>query len=354
MVGIELTRVPYKGAAPSLIDVVSGASGGVTMIVSSVSTRYVLGLLLALAFGSAVAQSYPSRPLRIVAPFPAAGGLDLAARVVGQKLSERLGTSVVIDNRPGAGGILGTDIVAKAPADGHTILLASGSHAINTVLHRKLPYDAVRDFAAVAMIVTAPSIVTVTPSLGTRTLKEFLDLARSKPGQLAFASPGTGTPPHLAIELLKSAAGVDFVHVPYKGAAEFLPDLVSGRVAAGISSIPTVLALVQSGKLQPLAVTTRMRSKALPSVPSISESGVAGYDAASWYALLAPANTPSAILERLNREVVQVLATDEVRERLGAQGLEATGSTRQELTSRITEDIAKWQRVVKSAGIKIE
>jgi tripartite-type tricarboxylate transporter receptor subunit TctC len=253
-----------------------------------------------------------------------------------------------------AGGILGTDIVAKAPPDGHTILLASGSHAINTVLHRKLPYDAVRDFAAVALIVTAPSIVTVPPSLGTRTLKDFLDLARAKPGQLAFASPGTGTPPHLAIELLKSAAGVDFMHVPYKGAAEFLPDLISGRVAAGISAIPTVLTFVQSGKLQPLGVTTKTRSRALPSVPSISEGGVPDYDAASWYALLAPANTPHAILELLNHEVVQLLRTDDVRERLGAQGLEATGSTRQELTMRIREDITKWQRVVKAAGIKLE
>jgi tripartite-type tricarboxylate transporter receptor subunit TctC len=316
--------------------------------------RHVLGLLLTLTFAGALAQPYPSRPIRIVAPFPASGGVDLAARVVGQKLSERFGTSVVIDNRPGAGGMLGTDIVAKAPADGHSLLLASGSHAINPVLHRRLPYDAVRDFAAVALVVTAPSIVTVTPSLGTRTLKDFLELARAKPGQLAFASPGTGTPPHLAIELLKSAAGVDFVHVPYKGAAEFLPDLVSGRVAAGISAIPTVLTLVQLGKLQPLAVTTRTRSRALPSVPTISEGGVPDYDAASWYALLAPANTPHAVLERLNHEVVQILRADDVRERLGAQGLEATGSTRQELATRIREDITKWQRVVKAAGIKVE
>ena len=299
-------------------------------------------------------QSYPSLPIRIVAPFPASGGVDLSARVLGQKLADRFGTSVVIDNRPGAGGILGTDIVAKAPADGHTLLLASSSHAINPALHRQLPYDSVRDFAPVALVVTAPSVVSVAPSLGTRTLREFLELARARRGQLTFASPGTGTPPQLAIELLKSAAGVDFVHVPYRGAAEFLPDLMSGRVAAGISAIPTVLALVQSGKLHPLAVTTRTRSRALPSVPSMSEAGVPGYDAASWYALLAPANMPNAVLERLNREVVQILRTDEVRERLAAQGLEATGSTRQELATQIREDIAKWQRVVKTAGIKIE
>jgi len=316
--------------------------------------RHLLALLLALTFAGALAQPYPSRPIRIVAPFPASGGVDLSARVIGQKLSERFGTSVVIDNRPGAGGILGTDIVAKAPADGHTLLLASGSHAINPALHRKLPYDAVRDFAPVTLVVIAPSIVTVSPALGTRTLRDFLDLARARSGQLVFASPGTGTPPHLAIELLKSAARVDFVHVPYKGAAEFLPDLVSGRVAAGISAIPTVLALVQSGKLQPLAVTTGTRSRALPAVPTMSEGGVPGYDAASWYALLAPANTPHAILERLNHEVVQILRADEVRERLGAQGLETTGSTRQELAARIAEDLTKWQRVVKAAGIRVE
>lgn len=315
--------------------------------------RHVLGLFLALTVASVSAQSYPSRPIRIVAPFPAGGGVDLAARVVGQKLSERVGVSVVIDNRPGAGGILGTDIVAKASADGYTLLLCSGSHSINPALHRKLPYDAVRDFAPVSLVVIAPSIVTVTPSLGTRTLKDFLALARGKQGQLAFASPGTGTPPHLAMELLKLAADVNFVHVPYKGASEFLPDLVSGRVAAGLSSIPTVFTLVQSGKLVPLGVTSKTRSRALPSVPSISEGGVPDYDAATWYALLAPGNTPPEVLDRLNKEVVQLLDADDVRERLGAQGLETSPSTRQELAARIRGDITKWQRVVKAAGLKL-
>ena len=316
--------------------------------------RRLLALLLTLTFSGALAQHFPARPIRIVAPFPASGGVDLSARVVGQKLAERLVTSVVIDNRPGAGGILGTDIVAKAPADGYTLLLASGSHAINPALHRRLPYDAVRDFAPVTLVVTAPSIVTVSPALGARTVRDFLELARAKAGQLVFASPGTGTPPHLAIELLKSMARVDFVHVPYKGAAEFLPDLVSGRVAAGISAIPTVLALVQAGKLQPIAVTTGTRSKALPAVPTMSEGGVPGYEAASWYALLAPANTPPAVLDLLNREVVQILRADDVRERLGAQGLETTGSSRQELAARVSQDLVKWQRVVKAAGIKVE
>lgn len=318
------------------------------------SPARALALFLGLTFANAMAQPYPSRPIRIVAPFPASGGLDLSARVIGQKLAERLGTTVVIDNRPGAGGILGTDIVAKAPADGYTLLLASGSHAINPAVHRKLPYDAVRDFAPIARVVTAPSIITVTPTLGTRTVQEFLALARAKPGQLAFASPGTGTPPHLAIELLRSAAKVEFTHIPYKGAAEFLPDLMAGRVAAGISAVPTVLSLVQAEKLHPLGVTTKVRSRALPSVPTISEGGVPGYEAATWYALLAPANTPQAVLERLNQEVMQLLDTDDVRERLGRQGLEINGSSRQELASLIRQDIAKWQNVVKTAGIKPE
>jgi len=313
-----------------------------------------LGLVLALAFGGATAQPYPSRPIRIVAPFPASGGVDLSARVIGLKLGERLGTTVVVDNRPGAGGILGTDIVAKAPADGYTLLLASGSHAINPALHRKLPYDAVRDFAPVALVVTAASIITVPPSLGVRTTQDFLALARAKRGGLVFASPGTGTPPHLAIELLKSAAKVDFTHVPYKGAAEFLPDLMAGRVSAGISAVPTVLSLVQAEKLYPLGVTTKIRSRALPSVPTISEDGVAGYEAATWYALLAPANTPQAVLERLNQETVQIVGTDEVRDRLSRQGLETTGSSRQELAALIRQDIAKWQTVVRTAGIKPE
>ena len=176
----------------------------------------MLALLLALAYTSAIAQAYPSRPIRIVAPFPAGGGIDLTARVVGQKLSERLGASVVIDNRPGAGGIVGTDIVAKAPPDGYTLVLVSGSHAINASLHRKLPYDSIRDFAPVSLVVTAPSILTVNPALGTRTLKEFIELARAKPGQLVYASPGNGTPPYLAMELLKSATRIDLLHVPLK------------------------------------------------------------------------------------------------------------------------------------------
>ena len=321
---------------------------------SRLSARPALGLFLVLAFGAAMGQPYPSRPIRIVAPFPASGGVDLSARVIGQKLAERLGTTVVIDNRPGAGGILGTDIVAKAPPDGHTLLLASGSHAINPALHRKLPYDAVRDFAPIALVVTAPSIVTVTPSLGARTLKEFLALARAKPGQLAFASPGTGTPPHLAIELLKSATHVDFAHIPYKGAAEFLPDLMAGRVSAGISAVPTVLSLVQAEKLHPLGVTAKIRSRALPSVPTISEGGVPDYEAATWYALLAPADSPQAVLERLNQEVVQLLRTDDVRDRLGRHGLDTTSSSRQELAALIRQDIAKWQKVVKTTGIKPE
>lgn len=316
--------------------------------------RCMLALLLGLTFTTGIAQTYPSRPIRIVAPFPAGGGIDLTARVVGQKLSERLGTSVVIDNRPGAGGIVGTDIVAKAPPDGHTLVLVSGSHAINASVHRKLPYDSVKDFAPVSLVITAPSILTVNPTIGTRTLKDFIALARSQRGQLVYASPGNGTPPHLAMELLKSASGIDLVHVPYKGASEFLPDLVSGRVAAGMSAIPTVLALVQTGKLQALAVTSKTRSRAVPSVPTVSEGGVPDYEAVTWYALLAPANTPRAILERLNSETIQLLRADDVRERLGGQGLDPAGSTQQELALRIREDINKWRRVVQTSGVKID
>ena len=205
-----------------------------------------------------------------------------------------------------------------------------------------------------ALVVTAASIITVPPSLGVRTTQDFLALARAKRGGLVFASPGTGTPPHLAIELLKSAAKVDFTHVPYKGAAEFLPDLMAGRVSAGISAVPTVLSLVQAEKLYPLGVTTKIRSRALPSVPTISEGGVPDYEAATWYALLAPANTPQTVLERLNQETVQIVGTDEVRDRLSRQGLETTGSSRQELAALIRDDIAKWQKVVRTAGIKPE
>jgi tripartite-type tricarboxylate transporter receptor subunit TctC len=254
------------------------------------SLRHAIAVAVAFGFAyPAAAQPYPSKPIRLIVPFTAGGGTDISARVVGQKLSERLGTSVVIDNRTGAGGMVGTEIVARAAPDGYTLVLVSSSHAINPSLHRRLPYDSIRDFAPVTLVVLSPGVLVVHPAVPARTVKEFVDWVRSKPGQLTYGSAGNGTPVHLSMELLKSIEKIDIVHAPYKGAAAAIPDLLGGQIVAMIPSTASVLPLVKAGKLRALAVTSRTRTAAAPEVPTMIESGVPGYEASSWYGLLAPA-----------------------------------------------------------------
>jgi tripartite-type tricarboxylate transporter receptor subunit TctC len=313
-----------------------------------------LAFVIALECANAVAQLYPTKPIRLIVPFTAGGGTDISARVVGQKLSERLATSVVVDNRTGAGGMVGTEIVARAAPDGYTLVLVSSSHAINPGLHRRLPYDTVRDFAPVTLVVMSPGILVVHPAVPARTVKEFVDWVRSKPGQLTYGSAGNGTPVHLAMELLKSIEGIDIAHAPYKGAAAAIPDLLGGHIVAMIPSTASVLPLVKAGKLRALAVTSRTRTAAAPEVPTMIESGVPGYEASSWYGLLAPAGTPRAIIARLNTETVQVLRMDEVRERLIGQALDPVGNTPQEFAAMISEEILKWGRVLKASGARID
>jgi len=315
---------------------------------------HALALIAALVCANAVAQPYPSRPIRLIVPFTAGGGTDISARVVGQKLGERLATSVVIDNRTGAGGMVGTEIVARAAPDGYTLVLVSSSHAINPSLHRQLPYDAVRDFAPVTLVVLSPGILVVHPAVAARTVKEFVELVRAKPGQLTYGSAGNGTPVHLAMELLKSITGIDIVHVPYKGAAAAIPDLLGGHVVAMIPSTASVLPLVKAGKLRALAVTSRMRTAAAPEVPTMIEAGVPDYEASSWYGLLAPAGTPRAIIDRLHVETAQVLRMDEIRERLIGQALDPVGNTPQEFAAGIAAEILKWSRVVRTSGARID
>jgi tripartite-type tricarboxylate transporter receptor subunit TctC len=274
--------------------------------------------------------------------------------VVSRRLAERLATTIVIDNRGGAGGVLGTDIVARAAPDGYTLVMVSGSHAINPALYRGLPYDTLRAFAPVTQVVLAPGILVVHPGLGTRTLREFIDLARARRGALTYASAGRGTPPHLAMELLKSSAGFALVHVPYKGSSAMIPDLLGGQIAATIPSIPSVLPLVKAGRLTALAVTSRARAAAAPEVPTMIEAGVPDYEASSWYGLLAPAATPPAIVGRIHRETVQVLRADDVRERLVEQGLDPVGNTPQEFATLIAAEIARWRRLVGAAGAVVE
>ncbi len=321
---------------------------------SAVFLRCMLASILASACAIAAEQPYPARPIRLVVPFPAGGGVDISARVVGQKLAERLGASVVVDNRSGAAGIIGTDIVAKAQPDGYTLAMVAAGHTINPGLYRKLPYDAVKDFAPVSLVVLSPGILVVGPGMRARTAREFIELARARPGQMTFSSAGTGSPPHLAMELLKSMAGIDLVHVPYKGGAEYMADVGGGRIDATITSIAAVLPLVKTGKARALAVSSRTRAAATPEVPTMMEAGVPGYEAVSWYGLLAPAGTPRAVVERLSAETVRVLRMDDVRERLTGQGLEPVGNTPREFAARITEELPKWSRVIQAAGIKIE
>jgi tripartite-type tricarboxylate transporter receptor subunit TctC len=319
--------------------------------------RLHLTLAAAVAFlvvDAAHAQSYPERPVRAVVPFPAGGGTDILARLLLQKMSERLGANFVIDNRAGAGGTIGTEIVAKAPPDGYTILVASSSHTINPSVYRKIAYEPLRGFAPVTLIASGPGLLVVHPSVPAKSVKELIALGRSKPGQLNYASAGNGTPPHLAAELFKSMAGVDFVHVPYKGNVPAFADLISGAVSLSFPTITSGLPQVRAGKLRALGVTSKQRSAVVPEVPTIAESGLPGYEASTWYGMLAPAATPAPIVGKLNRQMIDVLKLADVREKLLAQGLEPVGNTPAEFTSIISTELAKWGKVVAAAGMKAE
>ena len=307
-----------------------------------------------LVVDAAHAQSYPERPVRAVVPFPAGGGTDILARLLLQRMSERLGANFVIDNRAGAGGTIGTEIVAKAPPDGYTILVASSSHTINPSVYKKIAYAPLRDFAPITLIASGPGLLVVHPSVPAKSVKELIALGKSKPGQLNYASAGNGTPPHLAAELFKAMAGVDFVHVPYKGNVPAFADLISGAVSLSFPTITSGLPQVRAGKLRALGVTSKQRSAVVPEVPTIAESGLPGYEASTWYGMLAPAATPAPIVAKLNRQMIDVLKLPDVREKLLAQGLEPVGNTPAEFTSIIATELVKWGKVVAAAGMKAE
>ena len=312
-----------------------------------------LGLLFASAT-TAFAQVYPIKPVRVIVPFPPAGGTDIIARLLATKISERLGTNFVIDNRPGAGGSIGAEIVARAPADGYTILIASSSHTINPAVYKKLGYDAARDFAPISLITSGPGILVVHPSVPATTVKELIALAKSKPGQLNYASAGNGTPPHLAGELFKSMAGVDLVHVPYKGNIPAFADMFAGLVSVSFPTITSGLPPVRAGKLRGLALTSSKRSSIAPDLPTIAESGLPGYEATTWYGMLAPAGTPPAVVAKLYDAVAEVLKTSDMRDKLLAQGLEPVGSRPAEFSATIAAEIPKWRKVVGATGVKVE
>ena len=313
-------------------------------------------LFPALAFSDpASAQpAYPQKPIRMVVPFPAGGGTDILARLVGQKMSEALGQQIITENRPGAGGTIGTDVASKAPADGYTIIMVSGSHAINPGLYLKLPYDTVNDFAPISQLATSPGILVVHPALPVKTVRDLITLARAKPGQLNYASAGSGTPPHLAGELFKTMARVDIVHIPYKGNVPAFADMLAGQVSLSFPSMPSAVPHLKSGRLRALGVTTAKRSPAAPNIPTIAESGLPGYESTSWYGMLAPARTPPAIVTRLHEVIVAVLASPDMKDKLGSQGLDPVGNTPQQFAAVIKSEITKWAKVVKASGARPE
>jgi tripartite-type tricarboxylate transporter receptor subunit TctC len=312
-------------------------------------------LLTCVVLSAQAAESYyPERPVRVIVTFPPGGGTDIVARMIFQKIAERTGGNFIIDNRGGAGGTIGTDATAKAPADGYTFVVVSGSHAINPNLYKKLAYDTLRDFAPVSLLVTGPGLLVVHPSLPARNVEELIAVAKSRPGEILYASAGNGTPPHLAAELFKMMAGVNLVHVPYKGNAQAMTDLIAGQVSLSFPTAPSALPHVQTRRLRALGVTGAKRASGLPDIPTIAEAGVAGYEASAWYGVLAPAGTPPAIVNKLQNEIHAVLRMPEIIDKLVAQGLEPAANTPDEFARFIHAEFAKWSKVINVAGVKLE
>jgi tripartite-type tricarboxylate transporter receptor subunit TctC len=312
-------------------------------------------LITAPAHAQSPAASYPAKPIRMLSPFAAGGSTDTLARAIGQRMTETWGQPVIVENRPGAGGQLAADFLAKAPPDGYIMLLTSVSaHAIGPAMSSKLPYDPVRDFAAVSQVASGHNVLVVHPSLPARSVRELVALAKARPGQITFSSGGAGTTTHMAAELFKTMTHTDMLHVPYKGGAPASLAVLSGEVSVLFGSIATVLPHIKSGRERVLAVTGTQRAAALPDVPTVSEAGVPGYEMNSWYGVLAPAATPQDIVNKAGTEIARIVKLPQVRERLSHEGLEPAGTTPQAFAAYIKVEVAKWAKVARSAGIKIE
>ncbi len=322
----------------------------------------LIGATLAFACMQAAAQAWPTRAVRFVVPSAAGGGTDIVTRVLAQKLADTLGQPFVVENRAGAGQMIGTELVARAPADGYAILMASSTLAINPVMYRKISYDAVRDFAPVTQVASLPNVLVAHPSLPAKTVAELVALAKQKPGQVNYASAGVGTSPHMSMELFKSMAGVDLAHIPYKGTAPAVTDVLGGQVPVMMANVLTALPHLKSGKLRALAVTGTRHAESLPDVPTMAEAGAAsglvpglkGYEAIQWYGVLAPAGTARDIVVKLQAEVARALKLADVRERLAADGAEPVGSSPEQFAALIRSELEKWATVARNAGIKPE
>lgn len=312
---------------------------------------FAVALLLVVTGNASAQEPYPARPVRIVIPYPPGGGTDLQGRPMAQKLTEKWGQNAVIDNRGGAGGMVGAEIVAKSKPDGYTILMcASGEVSLNVALFPKMAYDPERDLIPVTQLSISPLVLVVHPSLPAKSVKELIALARSRPGQLTFASAGVGTAPHLSAELFRAMAGINMVHIPYKGSPPAVTDLLAGEVALMFSPASTVLNHVKSGRLRALAVTTASRLASLPELPTVAETGMKGYETITWFGFVAPAKTPHAVVARLNAEIVKVLSLPDVRQQFANQGIETYGGTPEHFANYIREEIEKWAKVIKISG----
>jgi tripartite-type tricarboxylate transporter receptor subunit TctC len=320
--------------------------------------RFAVLIVAALCTGTAVtalaADAWPQRSIRLLIPFPPGGAGDIVGRLLGAKLSTALGQQFVIDNRGGGGQVIATEITAHAPPDGYTLFLASVTHSVNPAFFKKLPYDTVRDFAPITLVADSPLVFVAHPSLNVSTIQELIAAAKARPGQINYGSSGPGSGGHLAVELLKSMAKIDLVHVPYKGAAPALVDLLAGQVKIVSTSPLAALPYVKQGRLRALAMTGSTRSHAAPDIPTVAESGVPGYHTSLWYALLAPARTPAAIITRLHDETVRALRTTDLTDQLYAQGADPVGNTPQELQQFIRSEIERWAKVVREGNIRIE
>ncbi len=317
--------------------------------------RYVLIVWITLLGSSATcvfAQNYPTRPIRLVVASSPGGASDILARMLAQKLAEELGQQVVVDNRGGASGVIGTDIVAKAVPDGYTLLIIQPSLTINPSMIGKLPYDAVRDFAPVSLVVDAAQIMTVNPAVPAKNVMGLIALAKAKPGQIMFGSPGVGTSPHLTAELFNLAAGIDMPQVPFKGSGPAYIGLISGEVSVAFATVLSAIPHVKSGKIRPLGVTTLKRVAVVPDVPTIAESGLPGFETSQWFGILAPARTPRPVIERLYQALLRGSNSPDVKERLTAQGVEVVNQRPEEFAAVIKRELVQWAKVIKAAGIK--
>jgi tripartite-type tricarboxylate transporter receptor subunit TctC len=317
-----------------------------------------VGLLACGASAQSTSKSglapYPNRPVQIIVPFTPGTGMDILARTVGQKLSERWGQPVVVDNRPGASGNIGTDLVVKAAPDGYTLLITANTLVMTVSLYHNVPYDPIRDLAPIEKMATGTMSFTINPAVPAHSLKEFVAYAKANPGKLAYGSPGVGTPQHLATELLKSTTGIDMLHVPYKGSAGAITGLISGDVAMMSNALHAVLPQVKAGKINAIAVGGSKRSRVAPEIPTVAESGYPDFDVDFWYGVLAPAATPKEIIAKLNQDITQILNAPEMRETLSNQGLEPVTSTPEQFAELIRTDLARWANVIKTAGITAE